>query len=554
MIRASLLLRPAAATTAHLRYCNSANSILKLSDKITPRPSGKENFSINRFCECLVTLPKHKMRSRVFWRYLALGIGTLGVGYMGFNSYHASEGTREDKFKLFVTSTVAAGIGYIGARYFQIAFCESPRIDKLDEVLYDAHKKSEKALKEWTEKAEEALEEAKRKTEEAMDDLKGHVDQKKEELWELVKEKYVSKTMEEAIDLITDILENVKDFANIEVKEGLRAPIFIPLAMIMVAQGKRAENWIKDELMVVARQTEKDREKFELHKRLGKFALDVYDAAWEGTKEKQAKVFGLSSPDDILYTWFTDDYDADHCPKFAVIVDREHERIVLAIRGTQSLQDAIIDAICDEEPFLDGFAHKGILKGAKRVISLGLPVIKDALKANPGYKLLITGHSLGAGTSELVTLELMMGSEHSLPKGTEIECVVLAPPPIYRPANKDKALPKRVRDAIDIYINGQDCVPRMSLATLMKVISVARAVDAIEMTAYEQVQMIMGTLAGMDETTPAIKENLGKVQKVISEIDQDRFPFLEHPGKIHFLFPSHGKESFLKSAFLFCLF
>ena len=39
-----------------------------------------------------------------------------------------------------------------------------------------------------------------------MDDLMGHVDQKKEELWELVKEKYISKTMIEAIDLITKIL------------------------------------------------------------------------------------------------------------------------------------------------------------------------------------------------------------------------------------------------------------------------------------------------------------------------------------------------------------
>lgn len=47
------------------------------------------------------------------------------------------------------------------------------------------------------------------------------------------------------------------------------------------------------------------------------------------------------------------------------------------------------------------------------------------------------------------------GSEHSLPKGTEVECVALAPPPIYRPADKNKSLPKRVREAIDIYINGQ---------------------------------------------------------------------------------------------------
>ena len=50
-------------------------------------------------------------------------------------------------------------------------------------------------------------------------------------------------------------------------------------------------------------------------------------------------------------------------------------------------------------------------------MELGLPVIKDALRTNPDYKLLITGHSLGAGTAELLTLELLMGSEHSLPEG-----------------------------------------------------------------------------------------------------------------------------------------
>lgn len=54
--------------------------------------------------------------------------------------------------------------------------------------------------------------------------------------------------------------------------------------MIMVAQGKRAEKWIEEDLTAVARQTEEDRKKFELHKRLGRFALDVYDAAWAGTR------------------------------------------------------------------------------------------------------------------------------------------------------------------------------------------------------------------------------------------------------------------------------
>ena len=39
--------------------------------------------------------------------------------------------------------------------------------------------------------------------------------------------------------------------------------------------------------------------------------------------------------------------------------------VVLTIRGTFSLADAIADIVCDEDPFLDGFAHRGILNGAK---------------------------------------------------------------------------------------------------------------------------------------------------------------------------------------------
>ena len=78
MIRALLLWRPETAT-ARLGYAYS-----------TLKPSGKSSLTPKlwgRFTERLVNPPKHKMRPREFWSYLALGIGTLGVGYMGFNTY-----------------------------------------------------------------------------------------------------------------------------------------------------------------------------------------------------------------------------------------------------------------------------------------------------------------------------------------------------------------------------------------------------------------------------------------------------------------------------------
>lgn len=38
------------------------------------------------------------------------------------------------------------------------------------------------------------------------------------------------------------------------------------------------------------------------------------------------------------------------------------------LRGTWSITDVIIDVICDEEEFLGGFAHRGILRGARKLI------------------------------------------------------------------------------------------------------------------------------------------------------------------------------------------
>ncbi len=69
----------------------------------------------------------------------------------------------------------------------------------------------------------------------------------------------------------------------------------------------------------------------------------------------------------------------------------------------------------------------------------------------------------------------------------------------------------------------------------------ARAVDELDLTAYEQLQVLLGTLAG--DKDPDIAANLKKIQAAIANIKQDRFPFLEHPGKIHYLFPSYGEST-----------
>ena len=68
------------------------------------------------------------------------------------------------------------------------------------------------------------------------------------------------------------------------------------------------------------------------------------------------------------------------------------------------------------------------------MIELAGPHINSTFKANEGYNLKITGHSLGAGTAELVALKLLSGYEDIdfVPENTSIQCVALAPPPVFR--------------------------------------------------------------------------------------------------------------------------
>ena len=84
--------------------------------------------------------------------------------------------------------------------------------------------------------------------------------------------------------------------------------------------------------------------------------------------------------DKVIFTWFEDKEGDDHCPKFMIFTDDSSKSIVLAVRGTYSFSDVIVDILCDEDKFLDGYAHSGILKGANRIMKESGAALKEALE------------------------------------------------------------------------------------------------------------------------------------------------------------------------------
>ncbi|CAL1537427.1 unnamed protein product, partial [Lymnaea stagnalis] len=115
---------------------------------------------------------------------------------------------------------------------------------------------------------------------------------------------------------------------------------------------------------------------------------------------------------------------------FFVALDHEHKKVVVAIRGTLSLQDVLTDLQAEPEtlplasPQDDWQGHKGMIQAAvyikKKLVDDG--ILQMAWESDEGYtkssdwlkserdaskyELVLVGHSLGAGTAAILAILL----------------------------------------------------------------------------------------------------------------------------------------------------
>nr|XP_027221263.1 sn1-specific diacylglycerol lipase beta-like isoform X2 [Penaeus vannamei] len=148
---------------------------------------------------------------------------------------------------------------------------------------------------------------------------------------------------------------------------------------------------------------------------------------------------------------------------FFVAIDDETEHVVVAIRGTLSLQDAITDLTCqctevEGAGLPEGcLAHKGMVHAAKFVQRKleETRALREGLASRPGYGVVITGHSLGAGTA--VVLAALMR-----PQFPNLKCFAFSPPGGL--CSKEFAL--ATQSFVMSVVVGDDLVPRLSMNSL----------------------------------------------------------------------------------------
>ncbi|XP_028989235.1 diacylglycerol lipase-beta [Betta splendens] len=148
---------------------------------------------------------------------------------------------------------------------------------------------------------------------------------------------------------------------------------------------------------------------------------------------------------------------------FFVALDHKREAVLVAVRGTLSLKDVLTDlsAECENLP-VEGvsgscYAHKGMCQAAgyiyKRLVNDG--ILNQAFSIAPDYKLVVTGHSLGAGTAALLAIML----RNSFPS---LQCYSFSPPG----GLLSKALADYSKDFVVSVVLGKDLVPRLSIPNM----------------------------------------------------------------------------------------
>jgi len=217
-----------------------------------------------------------------------------------------------------------------------------------------------------------------------------------------------------------------------------------------------------------------------------------YTSVDQRNKNSLLKTLPHLEPKNLLY--ISSENETLQVPFFVAVDTRYENTIVLSIRGTKKMPD---DALTDldaapgrldklamdqvdgdlsnylsnhqvaakihdpssaMEKHLEKFkgftAHEGMIKAARFVYTelMNESVLEDIARDYPGYRLIVTGHSLGAGTAVLLSFLLQQ-------RFPDVRCVAISPP--------GGLLNKQARAASEDFTLsvtlGQDIVGRISI-------------------------------------------------------------------------------------------
>eukprot|EP00668_Euglena_longa_P019942 GGOE01024782.1.p1 GENE.GGOE01024782.1~~GGOE01024782.1.p1 ORF type:complete len:608 (-),score=98.24 GGOE01024782.1:74-1828(-) len=176
---------------------------------------------------------------------------------------------------------------------------------------------------------------------------------------------------------------------------------------------------------------------------------------------------GKSSSCLLAYDW----YCRPGHPCWMLVHDTTNTALVLALRGTVSMGDVLTDVCGSAVPFLAGQGHGGMVEAANSIIHAVLPEIEAFFTSHSDVpRLMVTGHSLGAGTAVLVSM--LLRTSNCLQK-TQVVCYAFAPPPVL-----DEAQASACAEYVTSVVFQGDVVPWLCVNNIDNLLGEINAINA----------------------------------------------------------------------------
>jgi sn1-specific diacylglycerol lipase len=160
---------------------------------------------------------------------------------------------------------------------------------------------------------------------------------------------------------------------------------------------------------------------------------------------------------DLIYANFK---NTVYCPVCYIAVDHREKSVVVIVRGTLSFADALTDLsaqpayLMSDENGVKFYVHQGMLDSAQALhMKLeGDGLLQKIFNKYPSFKLVLAGHSLGAGVASILALILK-------PVYPKLHCYAYAPPG----GLMNKAAAQYTKSFITAVFFENDIVPRLSI-------------------------------------------------------------------------------------------
>ena len=261
-------------------------------------------------------------------------------------------------------------------------------------------------------------------------------------------------------------------------------PVILTLGLMYKLQKVTDDKWY-DDTSVFVQDDGKKVQIVELLARYWWYIMDLAKTMRGDIKELTENIAkGIGVVPECVQFAFTKDADKavveEHCPDIALVVHNDTKEIVLTVCGTKmfpvpSVADILMDLYCENVPFHEGRAHKGMALACHNIITKTLDILVTLLNKYPDHRLVILGYSLGAGVAQLLAIELTKGNTAAmLPQGAQVLCVTFGAPPVYLHSSPGFTL----SNLVSVY-NHNDGLASLSLHTVTKLFLQIRAVNRL---------------------------------------------------------------------------